>query len=64
MKGVARKNIVDGRTLKSGPLGRKCPNIGLRLEKERVPLLDAKAAELGGISRSEVVRLALKNFGI
>ena len=55
---------IDRRTLVKGPLGLESPSIGLRLEKERFDRLEAKAKELGGVTRSEVVRQALKKFGV
>jgi len=64
MKGVARKGVIDRRKLRNGPLGLNSPCMGLRLEKDRFERLQAKAEELGGISRAEVIRRALERFGV
>lgn len=55
---------IDKRTLVKGPLGLESPSVGLRLEKDRFDRLESKAKELGGVSRSEVVRRALEEYGI
>lgn len=40
------------------------PIMALRIRPDRLEAIDRKAEELGGMSRSAVVKLALKKYGI
>lgn len=40
------------------------PVIGLRLPKARVERLERKADEIGGITKTDVIKIALKKYGV
>jgi len=47
-----------------GPRSGACPMVGLRLERDRIKAIDRKADELGGVSRSAIIKIALKRYGL
>lgn len=58
------KNIRTQRKAVKGPRKGARPFVGIKLNKERIDAIDRKAKEYGGLSRTDVIRMALKKYGL
>lgn len=47
-----------------GSTGGPMPMVGLRLPSDRIKAIDRKAVEYGGLSRSDIIKIALKKYGL